>query len=93
MKNIKSIITISCLIIISLTTSCEDSCKGHENFIKNSFESRAQNNPIMKAKIESLSVEYVGDCKYRVKESYWFSNGQYQTLDHIYTWENGHYVY
>ena len=95
MKKIIRIITIvSCSSIIGFTTSsCGSSCEGHEKFIKSEFESRGKN-----FTIDYLTVEYLGNCKYRVKEGYTIpassvASGGYQTLDHIYTWKDGDIVF
>jgi len=97
MKTLKTysiFLFITCSLAMTLVSSCKsEDCKGHESFIKNDFESKAQN---LGAQIDYLTVEYIGNCKYRVKEGYTLPtnsimSGGYQTVDHIYTWKDGNY--
>lgn len=92
----KRIIVIGLIIYSIFTlTSCNNSCKGHEEIIKQSRIEKAEK---MGMTVENISVEYIGDCQYRCISHIYdpgtaYSEPQVIKSRVIYQWENNNYTF
>jgi len=92
----KKLIVIGLIIYsIVMLTSCGNSCKGHEEIIKNSRINKAEK---MGMTVENISVEYIGDCQYRCVSHIYdpgtiYSAPQVIRSRDIYQWEDNNYIF
>ncbi len=87
---------LGALVFASLfLISCGDSCKGHENDIKNGQIRQARKTG---SKVTEIKVKYLGNCRYEVISEIFNPNADYglgasSSADCIYEWKGNDYYF
>lgn len=73
--------------------SCGDSCKGHENDIKNGQIKKGEK---MGMQVNNITVEYIGNCEYKCVSDVYDLGSAYSTPNRInstviYKWDGNSY--
>ena len=93
----KKLLTFIGVIIFELfvLSSCSDSCKGHENDIKNIQINKAER---MGLKTNSITIEYIGNCEYKCTSDVYDRGSAYSNPNRInsiviFKWKDNSYSF